>query len=281
MNKSILKPVAIMIGAALLIVMYISLMPNNLHSNQWNIIIDAIPKSGSTYITEVLRSGLGYTRTNIFPTKTVTDNKFHTIREFYSKSNRIATQHLRAPNSNSEPGAHLGPPILPEGQLNKYTDRKVVHFCDPRGVLLSLVHYVNLHKDISQVYPNRPEGYYNLSLEAQIDWGIDNFLPRIVTWMQEWIDYKDKQDASKHGLKILFTTYDELVQNELDFYQKILKFYSIPPQNFTFNPPVKEQMNNFRKGDPNEWRQVFTEKQKQKIATIVPDKLLQRFNWEK
>lgn len=247
--------------------------------NQQNIIIDALPKSGSTYIRTVLSTGLTYRNLSILPSMRVHSPKFFSIPQFYADGKHLGVQHLRAPIDVSV--NHLGPPKMDMDQLKKFTDRKIVHIRDPRPAFLSYMHYINKHKENAHVNPPRPPGYYQLSFNEQLDWGIDNLLPLMVDWIENWLNYKESEDLKSNGFKILITTYDELVADQHALYNKILAFYNIPSTKFQFPNLSKENVVNFRKGDDSEWREVLTEQQKQRVAAIVPESLLQRFNWEK
>lgn len=246
--------------------------------NHKNIIINALPKSGSTYIRDVISDNTSYKSVSILPGFKSISPKFCSITQFFGQPNLLGKQHLRAPIDVSVD--HLGPPKMDMDQLKKFTDRKIVHIRDPRAALLSYIHYINKHKESAHVNPPRPPGYYQLSFNEQLDWGIDNLLPLMVDWIENWLKYKESEDLKKNGFKILITTYDELVADQQALYNKILDFYNIPYEKFKTPNLSKENIANFRKGDDNEWREVFSEQQKQRIAAIVPASLLRQFNWE-
>lgn len=247
------------------------------HVHSENIIINTIPKSGSTYLAVALSNSLNYKKTQITCVDSAQENCYHTIHEFYATPTLLAKQHFAAPVVAY--GPNLGAPKIDMELLRQFTDRKIIHLRDPREVLLSLIHHVNLYKEQAHVLPMRPMEYYTFSFSRQIDWGIDNFLPRIIVWMEEWLAFKDAEDLKPNGFKILITTYDELVANELKLFYKILAFYNISKRNFHHVVTKKDSAVLFRKGDSNEWRQVFTLQQRIRIANMVQPTLLQRFNW--
>jgi len=237
------------------------------------IIFNTVPKSGSVYITMTLQTGLTYSYMSISPGYVPHDDiNVDLLNDFFNAGTYITQEHLDAS-------------ILNTDLLKRYTDKIVVHFRDPRAVLLSWTHHMNNLNDHNHYYlldyvtPTPPREYYNWNLEQQIDWQIENFLPNIVTWMNDWLEFKAKEENNASAFKVLITTYEDFHTNELEFYYKILDFYGIPRGEFKFNPPAKNANTHFRNGEIEEWRSVFTERQLQRINQIVPDELLERFNW--
>lgn len=258
-----------------------------------NIVLNALMKSGSEHIVTSLQHGLSYKRLNLYSTyEPIRHTYYSNITEFYQNESTIAKQHLKVPSVDiSKPH-----PIIAENNIDTYeawreldiehlktfTNKMVLHIRDPRPALLSLVHHLNAFRD----HINKPEGYFELSLHDRIDWCIDNMLASQVKWINDWLAYKEQQDISSNGMQILVTTYDELITDELitdelKLYHKILKFYDIPTSQFKFQPVAKNKVPHFRKGDPEEWRQVLTAEQQHRVALLVPDSLLNRFNWSK
>lgn len=230
-----------------------------------NIIFNSIMKSGSTYIVRGLKVGLGY---NV---ESVNKTPFNLYwKDFVHKDNLISKQHSLPTDSYLK-------------EINKYDDMKmVVHVRDPRQAIVSLAHYYN-HPKERKLWKKfgLPEGYYHLTWSQQIDWNIEYKLPQMVKFIEEWLAIKDHADSKKNGLQILVTTYEELITNELNLYYKILDFYEIPRSDFKYINLEKNEEVLYRKADVNEWRSELTEQQKQRVAEIVPESLLQRFGWEK
>lgn len=244
-----------------------------------NIILNTMQKTGSEYVAAALRDGLDYERVHISSVYLIQDNRIHSdLKDFFDVKGLVAKQHLRA----VLPVQHRVNDVLDLTDLRNYTDRLVLHLRDPRQILLSWVHHINKYPEYADhdLFPKPPENFYSLSLHDQIDWSIDNYLPNVIIWMSDWLAIKDREDKKWRGMKILVTTYDELIQDELKLYDRILAFYSIPTKYFKFIKPAKDSAVYFRKGDPNEWSEVFTPEQKLRIAAIVPDELLDRFGWK-
>ena len=122
-----------------------------------------------------------------------------------------------------------------------------------------------------------PPNFLDLSLSEQIDLYLEHYLPQLVQWLQEWLE------VSETGLfkgKILFTRYEDLHDNPRQFCQKILQFYEIDPHYFTFieRQPHQGRLH-FRKAQIDEWQEVYTHAQLEKVKKIVPQSLLERFDW--
>lgn len=157
----------------------------------------------------------------------------------------------------------------------------VLHVRDPRQALLSL--YWHLHDDHqTEFVPDETKNwYYSQDMEVQLDWMIENLLPRLVSWIEDWVALKAEEDKTKDGLPILITTYEELIENDIALSIKILKFYAIEYNDSILSAPLKNKEVRFRKGDPEEWRFAFSATQRERISELVPTRLLERFNWSK
>ena len=124
-----------------------------------NIIFNTIPKSGSVYITKTLQKSLNYNAEIIssgyFPHDDININKFKT---FLTSGGSITQEHLDASEFNIQ-------------CLKMYTTGIIIHFRDPRAVLLSWTHHMNkLHADgryhlLKYVTPTPPSEYYHWEFE--------------------------------------------------------------------------------------------------------------------
>ncbi len=231
-----------------------------------NIYINAIPKSASDHVAEMMISIAKYRRENLtrghFP-----DEYFYSVIL-----------------NNTEPDdrwlfkQHLSPTVANLDTYKRITNKLVLHLRDPREVILSWVHHLD-----ADYKPDRKlvDGYYSKSFEEKLDWNIENTLPKIIAWIQGWLEIKEQEDNKPNGLKIMITTYDEMLKDELALFKKIIKFYDLSTYALNnYQPIPKTQARHFRRGDRNEWRTVFSTEQKQKMAAIIPADLLKRFKWD-
>lgn len=244
----------------------------NLKRKDVHIIFNTIPKSASLYVSKVLAVSLHSERIHISPGHFPHDHLLYSEMErFYQLKNAIAKPHIDASPFNQQ-------------MLKKFTDRIVVQFRDPREVLLSWIHYIQrIHDEGKTKYlyhfsPTPAEEYYSWSIDKQVDWNIEHFLPGAIVWMQEWLQFKEQEDLKPNGFKVLLTTYDDFKKDEKAFFMKILSFYDIPEEQFNFIHLRLDMDVHFRKGDQNEWRHVYTQEQIRRINKISQP-ILVRFNW--
>lgn len=239
-----------------------------------HIILNTIPKSASLYITTTLQTGLNATFYHVangyFPHDYLS---YAEMERFYNAQAAIAKTHLDASLKNQQ-------------LLRKFTNRVLVHFRDPREVLLSWTHYLqHLHnakklKYLYYVMPKPPDAYFQWPLATQIDWNIEHYLPEIVSWMQGWVNFYDQNMLTQDDFRILITTYDDFRKDERGFYRMILDFYGIPEKQFKYTK-IKQDMDlHFRRADQSEWETVFSDEQKQRISRMIPKDLLIRFKWK-
>jgi hypothetical protein len=232
------------------------------------ILFNTLPKSGSVFIVNMLAQGLNTDIDTIsygyFPFDLI---DFRKIKEI-SRGNKITQEHLDASPMNIQ-------------ILKRFCTRIVLHLRDPRQAMLSWTHHMNRIKREDKndllwwVYPTPSEEYYGLSLEKQIDWSIDNYLPICVQWVKSWLHMIKETPC----LDVLVTTYEDFIADNNAFIGKILEFYGIPKEAFCAPTIDKTLLVNYRKGDPNEWREEFTEDQKKRANQIVSEPLLERFHW--
>ena len=234
------------------------------------IIFNTLPKSGSVYISKTLSRSLDIEYRNINLAHGYFPNYFLIARELsrITKGNVIRQEHFDASPINIK-------------ILLRYVDRIIVHLRDPRQATLSWLHHVNrLLKEspedsVNYTIHTPPNGYLEWSIEKQLDWHIETHLRTVVEWINDWVNYVDNGGT----LKVHFSSYEDLVSNEDSFMKNLLDFYSIPHNLFRHTPAEKIIDNNYRKGEKNEWVEVYSEKQKQEAKSIIGADLLNRFNW--
>lgn len=238
--------------------------------NKASIIINTMPKSGSVYINAAMQAGLGFSPIQIhnmyFPDDVVNINA---LKEWASGA-RITQTHL----SSTELNIWL---------LGSFVDRMIIHVRDPREATLSWVHFIGrMYREnpfellrIPYVYPKH---FMGLTFSERVDWAIDHHLPILVRWVDGWIKYS-QQDLSGETFRVLFTTYPELVNDETALFAKICGFFDVPKGSFVHPNIDKSEAVYFRKGQPGEWRNVFSATQRQR-ATDLSQSILAHFGWQ-
>lgn len=171
--------------------------------------------------------------------------------------------------------------------LEKHYDRILVHTRDPRQALVSLVYaYDKCARLLPKTSPRRSDNaawfeeptqdYFRLSFHEKIDWHIDRYFRWAVAWCEDWIDIMEAHSR----LQIKITTFEHMIEDPLGFFQEVIAFYGSSPDRFQTLIP-KENIANFRRGQKDEWRSVLTQKQQQRITSLMPDRLFAFYGWKK
>ncbi len=249
------------------------------------IFINTIPKSGSLSIWTGLYGGLDIPRARL-GTK-LRSLKYDVVHpekaEKLAKGNLVAQEHLIAAPHNLDALEKAG------------IDKVVVHVRDPRQAMLSWVHHIDTLSSENGLhileYP-LCDNYFSLSREDQIscpsyfdkdfsrkvDVHLENYFPILIDWLMSWVELADNPNKR---IKVLFTFFEDLKFKPDDFYLNILKFYEIDPAKFSMPNAPKKGISHFRKGQVDEFRQVFTPEQLEKATRMMPDILFEKFGWER
>ena len=233
------------------------------------ILINTMPKSGSVFIAHTLAHGLRIelmtesVAHGFFPTYFIRPN----ILSVLSEGNRMRQEHFDASPINL-------------AMVSRSLNRIVLHVRDPRQATLSWAHHaarlLREHPDgVNYTVHKPPADFLSWSFERQLDWQLETHLPSVVAWLRGWVKY----DSDPQGIRILWTTFDELIRDEQGFFDRILEFYGIPRELFAFVPAEKSIKYNFRVGRADEWREVFTAEQQRAAGAMIGKDLLDRFGW--
>jgi Sulfotransferase domain len=232
-------------------------------------LVTTMPKSGTHYISKLLTQGLFI--------------ECRSVSHMYFPYDVIRQPELRVlAKGNAVNQDHFGASKINLVHISKHVDRMVVHLRDPRQALLSYVHYLSRphfrrseEETLLFIYPPMPDDFYQLDLEARIDWAIENWLPLLVEWTEEWVAAADTMDRPL----IKFTRYEDLVADPDRFVRDVLQFFRIPVERYV--PPRIEQDEEvlFRKGEVAEWMTTFTPKQAAAASAKIPSALAVQFGW--
>jgi hypothetical protein len=233
----------------------------------FSVLIVTIPKSGTVYMNTMFREGLGldnYILSNrYFPEDQL---RIEAMPEF-AKGGYFASAHIDASAQNLQ-------------LLDEFVPRWIVHFRDPRSVLLSWLHHVERlaregkHVELLRLCPAPPRELHGWTFERRIDWHIDNFLPHVIRWMTSWLDV-----CARSPGRILVTEFASLKEREDEHSTRILEFLGIDRSIYVHRPPGKAIDVHFRTGTYDEWRQVFTPDQVRRASELIPAPLSDRFGW--
>lgn len=235
------------------------------------ILFVGLPRSASVFVFTSLADGLDKPKISdvmcgAFPDYRLCQGFFHIMLRARGTSHT----HLRATRTS-----------LLEISPSFGLDKMMVQVRDPRQALMSwhdwMPKVVSNMDSVQSKHYELPDDYLERTGEAQMDWLVDNWLPVLVTWLQEW---REAQALDWFATEILFTKFEDLKRDQTAFFDRILDFYAIdrdlfdPPQ-----PPLGEGDRNFRKGELESWRHQATPAQIERMRTHVPKDLLNYFGW--
>ena len=230
-------------------------------------LINTLPKTASESIWNKLAEGLGMAQAHIslglFPRCTLIPIRVGAAME----GGLIAKEHLTASPFNIK--------TLSDHGLTKM----VCHLRDPRQATLSWAHFVRDDVSIRMLAPIwrqivPPAAILKGHFPKLIDWCIDNYLPLLVEFLVGWTNL-EKQTPSP--IDVLYLSFESYRTAPKDYIQSVLAFYDIDPK--LFSPEAESDVVHLRKGEIDEWRQVFTISQQERAWSLIPAELADRFDW--
>jgi len=232
-------------------------------------LITTMPKSGTYYISKLLTQGL-------FINSRIVSHQYFPCDVIRQPELRVFAQ------GSAVSQDHFGAGKINLVHIAKHVDRMIVHVRDPRQAMLSYVHFLDTsqfrkteEETLLFIYPPMPDDFYRRDLEARIDWAIENWLPLLIEWTEEWVAAAAALDRPL----IKFTRYEDLVADREQFVRDVLQFFGIPlaryaPPRIGFDDDI-----HFRKGEVAEWMTTFTPKQAAAATAKIPTELAKRFGW--
>jgi len=231
-----------------------------------SIFFNSVPKSGSSYCYKTLKHALGLSENSLSVGYFPRDMLVWKRLVAFSAGNQIAHHHTDASPANCWLLAHTEARIL-------------CHTRDLRQVMVSWTHHHRRSNERSTPHYTVaafPEAWFDLPLEKQFDWMIDNRLAFFVTWLEEWIA------ASESGeLNVLFTKYEDFIRDRAGYFDKIVSFCGLGNGAFV-DPEFSRDADpvfQFRRGDPEEFRSVLSSAQLRRANALIPEDLMLRFGW--
>ena len=206
------------------------------------VVLCAMPKSGSSYLTRYLYTGLGIDHdapprpAGGFPADWLPGSYAH---EILSRRAFVWQVHVHPTRANLRALVHGGG-----------LDRVVVHLRDPRQATLSWAHHA-LRLRV-RAY-GQSDAFYASPFEDQLESALQLHFPILCDWIAQWRDVARHQDT---GLRVLVTDFDELRQDAAALGRRICDFYGAE-----FDPEGAAGIplgDFYRKGESDEWRGVFT-----------------------
>lgn len=230
-------------------------------------LINTVPKSASETIWNRLAAGLGMAQSHVsiglFPECTVLPYRMQT----FVQGGIIAKEHLPATPYNVRQLREAG------------IKRMIFHVRDPRQATLSWAHFVQ--DDVSmrllapiwrQVVPKAQ--VLNQGLSATLDWAIDVYLPQLLKFMTDWDALGRDPDQD---FEVKFLSFEYFRRQGDAYFEDVLDFYGIRRE--SFEPGAESEDVHYRKGELEEWREVFTRAQARRAWDQIPQELAERFGW--
>ncbi len=235
-----------------------------------SILLCMLPKSASAFIALTLEKQLGLPMFQISACGHLLEARIseQNSRRF-AKGGILGYDHFPAHKLNLMILRHTG--------VNKI----IVHMRDPRQALLSWMEYLknrgSNHQDhlYTLEYYGYPPDLISLPFSEQMDLHIEKYHKLQIEWITQWVDARE---SSESGLQILLTTFENFKEDPNTFFKSLLEFYDVDPALFK-SLPKKES--HFRKGEVEEWRRVLTPEQVEKVNHMVPDRILETFDWKR
>ena len=231
------------------------------------ILINALPKSASESIWNKLANGLNIAQAHVsiglFPDCLAVP---HRVREL-GQGGVSAKEHLPATRHNLATLAQAG------------VDRVVLHLRDPRQSLLSWAHFLEGDVRKRLLAPiwrkTTPRaGFFREPLATQIDWHIDNYLPIVIRFIEQWVAARDDESS---GISVRFMSFETFRTDPSGYFEEVLDFYAIDHGLFTAD--AEAEVVHLRKGALDEWRGSFTTAQADRAWGLIPAALADEFGW--
>lgn len=239
------------------------------------VLVNALPKSGSTYISRTLA------RTLEVDQRTIAMHGFRSLGsldmnelERVSRGNCVLHQHLPA-----EP--HV------VAALAAKCPKMVLNLRDPRAALVSWGHFVReFHEQHSYLLALQaaeqllPDRFFEWSHTDQLTWHVDHYFASMISWIEGWLRVADA-GPSEITPGILVTEYAELTGDPEGLFRRILDFYgiAIEPEWLSIRRP-KPGSWKFRAGTTKDWRVEYTPEAMARATAMVPEAWRRRFGWE-
>ncbi len=233
-------------------------------------LFSSLPKSASIFVFSSLCSGLkippvGGIQAGAFPNFSLCQEGLIWMLE----TRGVSHTHLSASKTN----------LIEISRFN--INKMLVHIRDPRQTLISWQSWMlnaTKYDRFQFLHYGLPKDYYRYNFESQINWLIENWLPKICKWLNEWMEAKNNKFFTT---KLYFSRFEDLKKNQNLFFKNILKFLEIEKKLFIFpSKPKYVGDRNFRDGKIDSWKTVLNKSQVAKVRKIVKKELLVFYGYE-
>jgi hypothetical protein len=177
--------------------------------NRKHIFITCSPKSGSTYLLQLLSKILDYEIEIFIPAFDRTEqNVFEAAIIKNRKRNTVTHQHTKCTKHNLK-------------ILDKYSIKPIVLTRDIYQSVISMRnHMLNEPENSWWSMAYVDENFYSLSPMKQLDFVIDLIVPWYINFYVSWFEHSQTNN-------ILWITYSSLLKDKINTIKKILEYYDI------------------------------------------------------
>lgn len=231
-------------------------------------LLNTMPKSASESIWNKLAEGLempqAHLSMGVFPDCCVVPRRVAAA----AQGGMILKEHLMPTPFNLRVLANAG------------INRVVCHVRDPRQATLSWAHFSR--DDVGwrlmgpiwrKIVP--PVGGAMGGLGEQIDWALEHFMPWAVRFAEEWKKVQEDDDAP---VEVMFTSFESFRRHPAKYYEQVLDFHGIDRS--TFAAEAEADVVHLRKGETEEWREVFSTAQRKRAWGSLSGPLADAFGWQ-
>lgn len=232
------------------------------------ILLNTLPKSASESIWNRLAEGLGMAQSHLsiglFPDCSLLPARVQSAAE----GGLIAKEHIPASDHNLAILAEQG------------VQRLVFHVRDPRQAALSWAHFVR--DDVSmrlmapiwrKVVP--PRDVLCGDFQQLLDWCIEHYLTIQTGFIQDWLEVAD---GKRGALEVRFLSFEHFLAEPEAYLAEVLDFFEIDRGRFAAESEA--EVVHLRKGQTDEWREVFSTAQQGRAWELLPRAMAERFGWQ-
>ena len=230
--------------------------------------LNTMPKSGSMYLSHhlalIYKARFFRIASSGFPESHLIEEKVRIL----SEGGLWDQENLDASEENLD--------ILAANGVTKI----LVHVRDPRQAMLSWVHHVERGMSGPDAHLRLrsrirvPRDYDDRTMDDKLQWHAKNWLPVLVDWTKRWVDVQ----SSDPRFTIELSEFRNLKEKPLETINKMLEFFEILVS-FSEATQAVPGLGHFRKGSLNEWRDIFSARQKEVMSRLIPKELKTMFDW--
>ncbi|XOV79290.1 MAG: sulfotransferase domain-containing protein [Aestuariibacter sp.] len=240
-------------------------MDELLRIRRTGIIVCTLPKSGTVWINKCLHE---MTRRNVANDRNYLYNAKFTDESFFSpdildsmcRSGGINVGHFMCNEYNSTVLEHF----LKNGL------KLVIHLRDPRQALISWLHHLDkrVHgKPLLMQLLGLNESYFSKSFEEKIKHLIDTQFVEMCKWVASWKKFSEKVSEDC----FLMLPHEQLSLDAEEYSSCFAKYLDVPESMLGLAMKPKDGQAHFRKGVTDEWQQVLSLADKDKMEKIMKE----------